>query len=78
MSLRQRDVPDLNVLVAPAVEQLDAANLGDDILREDLVAGDGLDLDFAVVRHFGDMGNADAEGTLVGWLGICRRSRWSS
>lgn len=51
--LRQRDIPDLNVLVAPAVEQLDAANLGDDVLGKDLVAGDGLDLDFAVVRHFG-------------------------
>jgi hypothetical protein len=49
----QRDVPDLNILVAPAVEQLDAADLSDDLLGKDLVAGDGLDLDFAVVRHVG-------------------------
>jgi len=32
-------------------EQLDAANLGDHLLGKDLVAGDGLDLNFAL-RHF--------------------------
>lgn len=68
VSLRQRDIPDLNVLVAPAVEQLDAANLGDDLLGKDLVAGDGLDLDFAVVRHFGAvkmLTPKDSRGLLV-------------
>lgn len=46
--LRERDVPDLNILVAPLVEQLDAANLLGHILGEDGVAGGALDLNFAV------------------------------
>lgn len=51
--LRQGDVADLDILVGPLVEQLDAANLLDDILGQDLVARDGLDLDLSVVRHAG-------------------------
>lgn len=51
--LRQGDVADLDILVGPLVEQLDAANLLDDVLGQDLDARDGLDLDFAVVRHAG-------------------------
>jgi len=44
------DVPDLDVLVAPLVEELGAANLGSDILGQDWVSLDGLDFDLAV-RH---------------------------
>lgn len=51
--LRQGDVADLDVLVGPLVEQLDTANLLDDVLGQDLVARDGLDLDLSVVRHAG-------------------------
>lgn len=52
--LRQGDVTDLDILVGPLVEQLDAANLGDDVLGQDLVArGGGIDLDLSVVRHAG-------------------------
>jgi hypothetical protein len=47
-SVRERDVPDLNVLVTPLVEQLHAANLCGDILRQDAVSGRGFDLNFAV------------------------------
>ena len=36
---------------ANLVEQLDAANLLGDLLREHGVASGALDLDFAVVRH---------------------------
>lgn len=53
VALRQGDVADLNILVGPLVEQLDAANLLDDVLGQDLVARDGLDLDLSVVRHAG-------------------------
>jgi len=50
--LRQRDIPDLDILVCPLVEELDAANLGGDILGEDLVAGRlDLNLDIAGFRH---------------------------
>lgn len=49
--VRKRDVPDLDVLVAPLVEQLDAANLAGDILGEDWVTLRALDLDFSGVRH---------------------------
>ena len=53
-SLRQRDVADLDVLIAPLVEQLDAANLVGDLLGKNLVArGLNLDFDFCV-RHVGD------------------------
>ena len=38
-------------VVANLVEQLDAANLLGDLLRENGVASLALDLDFAVVRH---------------------------
>lgn len=52
--VRQRDVADLDVLVGPLVEQLDAANLGNDVLGQDLVARDGLDLDLSALgRHIG-------------------------
>lgn len=44
-----------------SVEQLDAANLGDDVLGKDLVVG-GFDLDLAVVRHL------DCSGVLAGSL----------
>jgi len=53
-SLRQRDVADFDVLIAPLVEQLDAANLLGDFLGKNLVAGDGFDFDVLVVRHDGD------------------------
>lgn len=50
-NVRQRHVPNLNVLVCPLVEELDASNLGSDLPghRQD-TAGE-LDLDFPVVGH---------------------------
>jgi hypothetical protein len=54
VSLRQRDIADLDILVAPLVEELDAANLGDNFLWQNLVARDGLDFNISVVRHDGD------------------------
>lgn len=51
-SIRQRDVADLNILVAPLVEELDGANLVGDVLWEDGIAAWALDLDFlGVLRH---------------------------
>jgi hypothetical protein len=53
---RQRDISDLDILVGPLVEQLDAANLRGDILGQDGVALGLLDFDFSRgVRHFGDV-----------------------
>jgi hypothetical protein len=49
-AIREGDVPDLNILVAPLVEQLDAANLVGHLLGEDGITGGALDFDFAV-RH---------------------------
>lgn len=50
--LRQGDVPDLNILVTPAVEQLDGSHLRSDVLGQDLESPGGVfDLDFPVVRH---------------------------
>jgi hypothetical protein len=54
-SLRQRDISDLDILVAPLVEELDATDFLGNLLWKDLVAADGLDLDFSVVRHVGDV-----------------------
>lgn len=52
--LRQGDITDLDILVGPLVEQLDAANLGDDVLGQDLVTRrGGIDLDLSVIRHAG-------------------------
>lgn len=48
--VREGDVPDLDVLVGPLVEQLGRANLRCYILWQHWVALDGLDFDFAV-RH---------------------------
>jgi hypothetical protein len=53
-----------------SVEQLDAANLGCDILRKNLV-GVGLDLDLAVVRHVGQL-LAGKWKNEVKWWGGCR------
>lgn len=50
MHVRERDVPNLDVLVAPLVEELGRANLVGDILWQDWVGLDGLDFDLAV-RH---------------------------
>lgn len=52
---RQRDISDLDILVGPLVEQLDAANLLGDILGQDGVALGLLDFDFSGVRHVGDV-----------------------
>lgn len=81
-SLRQGDVADLDILVGPLVEQLDAANLADDVLGQDLVARGGLDLDLSVVRHIGQFGRRDwrvgcrrlvgRRGISFGWVGGCR------
>ena len=55
-AVRERDVADLDVLVAPLVEELDAADLVGNLLGEDGGAGDVLDLNFAVGRHDCDCG----------------------
>jgi len=47
----QGNVPDLDVLVAPLVEQLDAADFLGDFLGQDRVTLRRLDLDFSGVRH---------------------------
>lgn len=49
-TVRQRDVPNFNILIAPLVKQLDAANLFGNLLGKHLVAGGALDFDFAF-RH---------------------------
>ena len=68
---RQRDISDLDILVGPLVEQLDAANLLGDILGQDGVALGLLDFDFSGVRHVGDvMGGRKGRG----WRGS--RSRF--
>lgn len=55
-NLREGDVTDLNIIVAPLVEKLDGANLVGNLLGEDLV-GDGrnLDLDLRHVVGFVDV-----------------------
>lgn len=66
--LRQGDITDLNILIGPLVEKLDAANLGDDILGQDLVARrGGIDLNLSVVRHTGQQQRFLEE------VGCCRR-----
>ena len=52
LRVREGDVADLDVLVAPLVEQLGAANLAGHVLGQHRVAGGLLDLDLAV-RHVG-------------------------
>lgn len=47
-NVRQRDVSDLDILVAPLVEQLDRADLCCHLLGQDLVAGDSFDFDISV------------------------------
>ena len=60
---RQRDISNLDILVGPLVEQLDAANLLGDILGQDGVALGLLDFDFSGVRHVGDvMGGRKGRG----------------
>jgi hypothetical protein len=50
--IRQRDVANLNVLIAPLVEELDGANLVGDVLWENGIAAWALNLDFfRVLRH---------------------------
>lgn len=51
-NVRQRDVANLDIVV-PLVEQLDVADLLDNILGEDVRDDSVLDLDIATVRHFG-------------------------
>ena len=52
MVVRQRDVSDLDILVAPLVEELHGTDLRGDILGQD--GGDGLALDFDFAfRHVG-------------------------
>ena len=70
---RQRDISDLDILVAPLVEQLDAANLGCNLLGQDGVALGLLDFDLSGVRHFGDVkGGGLNGGNGRGWRG-CRK-----
>lgn len=62
--IRQGDVADLDVLVGPLVEQLDAANLGNNVLGQDLVRG-GLNLDLSALgRHIGQQRTVSRLGRL--------------
>jgi hypothetical protein len=74
---RQRDISDLDILVGPLVEQLDAANLRGDILGQDGVALGLLDFDFSGVRHFGDVMRKGGR-EMGGWRGRqeSRFARW--
>jgi hypothetical protein len=73
---RQRDISNLDILVGPLVEQLDAANLRGDILGQDGVALGLLDFDFSGVRHFGDVMRKGGR-EMGGWRGRqeCRFAR---
>lgn len=52
--VRQRDIPNLDIFVAPLVEQFDAANLVRNVLGKDLQTSVGaFDFDFSVLRHVG-------------------------
>lgn len=57
----QGDVADLDIVV-PLVEELDIANLLDNILGEHLIEGGVLDLDLAGVRHFGCCSGLGTDG----------------
>lgn len=48
--VRERDIADLDIVI-PLVEQLDVADLLDNVLGEDVRKDGGLDLDIAAVRH---------------------------
>lgn len=50
LDVRERDVPDLDILIAPFVEELRTADFRGDVLWEDWVSLGCLDLDFSV-RH---------------------------
>lgn len=52
--VRQGNISDFDILVAPLVEQLYGANLGGNVLGEDgRGSGGNFDFDLAVVRHIG-------------------------
>lgn len=83
--VRQGDVPNLDILVAPFVEELRLANLLRDVLRQGGVLLRRLDFDLAV-RHVGRLDWAvlllPATGELVDVeggksLGVDRMCRWS-
>ena len=50
LHLRQGDIPDLDLIVAPLVEELGGANLSDNLLGEDGVLR-AINFDFAGVGH---------------------------
>lgn len=76
--VRQRDIPNLNILVGPLVEQLDAANFVGYILGQDLVAAVGrFDFDFSVVRHVGDVIVSSKRSVVIENAGRRCRWRWS-
>lgn len=52
VDLRQRNIPNFDVLVAPFVEEFDAANLVGNIFGKDRIGGRG-DLNFSAVGHDG-------------------------
>jgi hypothetical protein len=63
---RQRDIPNLDILVTPLVEQLDRSDLIGDFLGENAVGAIGrFDLDFAVVRHGGCCKREGFKSTVV-------------
>lgn len=49
--VRQRNIPNLNILVAPLVEELDAADFRGNIFGQHREPGRAIDLDFPAVGH---------------------------
>ena len=73
---RQGNVPDLNVLIAPLVEQLDAANLVDDVLGQDRRYG--LYYNLAGIRHIHSVWGKPTNMILDSFEGRRRNYRYAS
>lgn len=80
LRVRQRDILDLNILVAPLVEKLDASDLGGDLLGKDGESRLG-DLDFTALRHV-DGGLTGVSGSNLSFRGrsevVCRAQKLRS
>ena len=75
VAVRERDIPNLDILVAPLVEQLDAANLISDVLEKNSIAARALDFDFAV-RHVCDCAERRFFGEVEVSLVVVVRVAW--
>jgi len=74
-NVRQRDISDLDILVAPLVEQLHSAHLRLHLLGQNLPGSGGVfDLDFPVVGHDGRRIHLlSTEGWMEATDGVVRR-----